>query len=463
MTPYELVTQNYAFPFTGYPFQVEDINDLAERQRTGLYWEPGLGKTFAATVCALHHKINGIKTTICILPPILVGQWARWLAKVKPRHGDPLKIVCYRGTPKQRKEIKLEGDFILMSIQIFKKDIERITHEFAGMDIQLIVDEAHALKDVGTNNYKSVRDFSYGRVIQLLTGTPLNNPMDAYAYVKFTSPDTYRNLAQFTRIHVEEKDFFDNPVKFCNLELLRENLLLNASRRTKEEVLLDLPECTIVPLEYDLEPAHMKLYRQLVNDQLLKLPDGDKLDVTQATALYNALAQVVMQWHYFARDDSLVSAGYELIDEVLDELGDKKLVVFAYYKRTNCRLVERYGCPGIWGDVSAKDKDAALEKFLSDDECRMLVLQSRAQGIDGIQHVCSDALYVEPPIALSHWTQSLSRVHREGQKSSTTIRMATAIGTIQERVLRSLMAKEELISPLQGNKVALREALLGGK
>lgn len=463
--PVDLVKAAFITPFDLYPFQGDAVTRLAPLPRSALYWEPGLGKTAGATHCMLYKMaIDEIDVSVILLPPILIDLWARWLAKITRADGTPLKVVIYRGSPAQRNQIRFDGsEIVLMSIQIFKKDIERIERETSGRRCHVVVDEAHCLKDVGTGNYKTLRDFAADKSLQLLTGTPLNSPGDAYAYVKLLSPSIYRNLKQFELIHVGERDFFNNVSKWSNLDLLQQNLMHNADRKTKEEVLLDLPECTIMPIHYELDPKHLKLYRKMVDEQLLKLPDGDKIDLTQSTALYHALGQIVMQWHYFGQDPELKSAGYTLIEQVLDELGDKKLIVFANYQRTNQEIVRRYNCSGVWGEISPTNKQRAIDRFIDDPKCRIITLQptSGGVGIDGLQHVCADIIYVEPPVAVTHLTQSLSRVHRDGQREAVTVRLGLATGTVQHMRVKALTAKEALVNPLQMSRARLRDALYG--
>ena len=463
MTPYELVQAHYRLPFELYPFQSEDVNTLAPRDRTALYWEPGLGKTAGATHCALYKLETGTQQIVVLMPPLLISQWARWLGRITRIDGSPISVLTYRGSPAERRAMKLNATFILMGIQIFKRDIERIEAEIGRRRLHVILDEAQCIKDVSTANYKTYRDFVSLQTHQLLTGTPLNHPLDAYSYIKLVAPTVYRNLSQFEQIHVAERDFFKNPVAYANLDLLKSNLQINASRKTKEDVLLDLPACTVVPIEYDLDPAHMKLYRLIVNEQLLKYDDDTKLDLTSATALYHALGQVVCQFGFFAGDDSKVSNVYDLIDEVLDELGSAKLVVFANYRRTNEYLVKRYNCPAVYGEISAINKQKAVDRFIDDPNCRLITLQpsSGGVGVDGLQHVSSDILYIEPPVSVAQLTQSLSRVHREGQKLPVTVRMAIANGTIQRHVADRLAEREALVNPLQLSKAVLQAALLG--
>ena len=130
---------------------------------------------------------------------------------------------------------------------------------------------------------------------------------------------------------------------------------------------------------------------------------------------------------------------------------------------TNRAIMETYDCPGVWGEISAKEKQAAKDRFINDKDCRLITMAPSAGGVgwDDAQHVCADVLYVEPPLSVSQWTQSLSRVHREGQKRPVTVRMLMAAGTIQEHIVASLTQKEDLVNPLQGSKALLRDAVFG--
>lgn len=465
---YRVVDAHYNLPFPPRPFQLTAIEELGALDTIGLYHHPGLGKTYTASVISLFKKIMGdVDTTIVLMPPILDRTWRKFLSTVTRKDGKPLKVLSYRGTPKQRAEMKLEGDFILMSMQIFKKDFDRLDAHFCDKKIHVINDEATCIKSVASDNHKKFRNFVAGHSFQLLTGTPLTTPMDAYAYVKLLGPSIYRNLAQFKRIHIEELDFYGNPKKWGNLDLLQENMSHNASFVRKEDVLLDLPAKNVIPLEYDLDPAHLKLYRHLVDAQLLQLPDGTKIDATQAQALRHALGQIIMSWGHFAGDPSKRAAGFDLIEETLDEIGDKKLVVFANYRMTNRAIVEHFGkkynAVAVYGDVSRTDKERNIARFCDDPSVRLITLQPKSGGVgvDGLQQVCSDCLFIEPPQTPADWNQALSRLWRDGQTFITNVRMAVAHKTLQVRGVQDLVFKEELVMPLQYSKAELRGLLFG--
>lgn len=465
MTPYELVRQYYVLPYDGYRFQVDTVNELSPLPRAGYYMDMGLGKTYISTLAALYKAlVDNQDQILVIMPPVLITNWGRWFDQLRDVDGAALTITRYRGTPKVRKQLSLASDVILVGIQIFKKDYARFVKELGNKRVVVIVDEAHMLKNVGSDNHEKVRDFAADKHFMMLTGTPINSPGDAYGMVKLLAPGIYRNLHHFENVHVAERDFFDKPKRWRNLDLLKENLAVNSKRLLKEECIADMPPVTYQPLFYDLDPEHLKLYRRLAEEQLLQYKDGSKLDATSVQALFHALGQIVCNWAHFAQDEHKISEGFNLIDETLDALGDGKLVLFSNYKLTNRALVKRlvkYNPVAIYGDIGPSERDRAVDKFVDDPTCRVFIgnPSSAGYGIDRLQHVCSTVMFLEPPISVSAFTQALARVHRIGQTKPVTVKLATAVHTLQERQLQALMDKEELVQTLTRGYQSVREAL----
>lgn len=461
MTPYELVKHNYTLPFDLYPYQQEAVNELAPTPRMGLWLDMGCGKTITSIVICLYKLLMGhVEHVIVLMPPILLVGWGRVLSKF-----PGLTYTIYRGTPKQREGLSLDSKFILMSYQIFKKDFDKLCKAYSHDHVALVCDESTAVKNVGSDTYKKVRDFAVGQHLLLLSGSPLSTPHDGYAPIKLVSPNIYRTLAQYEMIHVKSRDFFKNVTEWQNLDLLASNLLVNSVRVLKEDVLKDLPPVIYAPLYYELDPAHQKTYRILCDQQMLKFDNGEKLDATNASALYNALQQVPCNREHFMQEDG-ESQALDLIHEVMEELGDRKLVVFTAYRMTNRLLRERmqkYGVVTVFGEVSTKEKDAALDTFVNDPNCRMLVLQIRSGGfgIDGLQAVCTDALFMEMPIVPAWFHQAVARVHRTGQTKPVTARVAIAERTIQVRLWNILQEKDSLVNTCIRGPRDLREALAG--
>jgi SNF2 family DNA or RNA helicase len=460
-SPYALVTQHYTLPFTLYPYQVETVNELAPLPRSGHYLAVGVGKTATSTVCALYKlKHQGAQIVLVLMPPILIPTWKRWLESIK---GTSVKD--YRGSPKQRAEIEFDADFILMSYDIFKRDQEMIQRKVRRRRVVLICDEATAIKSVESKNYKTVRDFCEDGDLMLLTGTPLSKVLDGYAYVKLLAPVIYRNYKMFTNVHVIDFDYWGAPTGFQNLDLLKENMSVNAVRLLKEDVLKDLPAITYSPMYYDLTPEHARLYRELVSEQLLALPDGGKIDATQTTALWHACQQIVIGWSHFSGDESVRPAAFDILDQVLEELDDQKLIVFTNYRFTS-RLVNAYlqkvNAVPVYGEISGAQQQKNIDRFMADPSCRALVAQVQSAGYGlNLQGVCSNVLFLESPLVPLHFEQAVGRVYRNGQQNKVQVRVAIANKTLQVRLHGLLMAKDALVNKVVRSHKDLRNSLYG--
>jgi SNF2 family DNA or RNA helicase len=474
MTPFETVLQHftlpaelYGNPFVVHPLQIEAMNVLADNPEAGVYLDVGTGKTLVETLLSLYRMVHGAETTVLIMPPLLLKQWRIWLGRISRKGGSPLKVCTYAGTPSERAKLDFNVDFVLVGIQIFKRDYDRFSSHFLGRNFHVGVDEATMLANPNSDNHQKVHEFVAGMSVDLLTGTPANNPMDAYGLIKFVSPGVYRSRRHFENIHVEDRDFFGNPTKYQNLDVLKENLERNSYRILFEEMYPDTETPLFVPQPYDLEPAHLKLYRRLAEEQLLALPDGGKIDATQANRLTHALGQIVVNWGYFAGDPKLVSNAIGMIEERLDELGSGKLVVFANYKMSVALIQETFRkvkCVAINGEVSPKEKAAAIASFTEDKGCRLIVInpKSGGMGLDGLQHVSNHCMFVEPVAQPRDFHQCVARLKRTGQTKRVVVDLPTAEGTLQVRTFKNLLENDTTVNKVVHNATDLRTVLFGG-
>lgn len=459
-TPYDCVKSD--LPFQLYPFQVDVVNELADSDKAGYYLAVGCGKTMTSLAsCLFKLKTGRVSQVICVMPPILLTNWSRNLERVKG-----VTHSVYRGTPTQRELIDMNKDFILVGYQIFKKDFHVFQAKLGSKTVALLCDEGQAVKNVGSDTYKKVRDFAVGNHLLILTGTPMSTPEDGYAYMNLLTPGIYRSLHQFMAVHSAEKDFFGKTTKWTNLELLRDNMALNSYSITQAEAIKDLPSVTYNPIFYDLEPAHLKLYKRIAEEQLVILEStGKKIDITNASALIHALSQIPMNAEHFSQG-SVKSTGMDLVDELMSELGSGKLVVFTQYKMTNRKMVSecaKYNAVAVYGEVSAAQQQKNIDRFVNDPACRMIILQqaSGGVGIDQLQTVCNTVLFLELGYTSTGFEQAVARVLRAGQTLPVTVHLAVAVGTIQRKVLDVVMNKDSVLGVVQRGSGGLRSAIFG--
>ncbi len=471
MRTLEQVLDAHPFPlFDGHgnpsqlkPMQVEDINALAKLGRALGDLPVGYGKTPIATAVSLMLEPPA---TLIIVPPILVPRWGKWLRSIP----GITKVLEYEGSVAERKAMQLSGQqFIIASYGIFRNDFPRIRKELG--ESMLIVDEAQNCKNHNSVLFKRVKEFSDGYPLLLMSGTIMSKPGDGYAYCKLNSPNAYRTYAMFENIHVAKYNFFDQPIEWTNLELLQENLDLARVKRTKEEVHAHLPQANFLTLEYSLGKPHMKLYNQLMQEQLMTVADGIKLDATTAQRMYNYSQQIVANYGWFADDESLVANLFYLLDSVIDEIGlgqsvmpgerpRSKLVIWTVYKMTSRRILKYMNDLGIKTVAAFSETNSvkAAEAFENDPETVCIVAQPGSLGVGcNLQYVCNECFYAEFPLTSIPFWQSAGRIDREGQIFNPNIRLAVAKGTIQEQLLSNLYSNDELVRKASGNKRSIKD------
>jgi len=307
------------------------------------------------------------------------------------------------------------------------------------------------------------------RNLQLLTGTPINSPMDAYAYIKLLKPKAYRSLAHFMGLHVATVDFFKKPKTYDNLELVKQHLSEISISRTKEE----LHGYNIKPMfpdsEYSLAPDHQKLYEKLVDEQLLTFTDGTVIDATTVQKLRHALQQIVVNYDHFSNEPTNRSAAYDLIDQTIEETncaqqGSSKLIIWTKYKLTSRSVIAYLKEQKIVtvGAYSEADTERSINSFMDDDKTRILVAnyQSAGAGLNP-QHVCSEALFLEMDTVSLYMRQAIGRLDRVGQKLIPRMRFAVAENTVQVGLYEDLLDNDNLVQSIEPSKKSIKEMLMG--
>lgn len=443
--------------------QQEAVEQAVQYRKVLLNLEVGVGKTVIATAVAMMLKYDA---NIVVVPPILITPWFNWLTQMQ------CNVVCYRGTPAQRAAIDLENfDWAIMSHDIFRRDFEKVQASTKKRHFNVILDEAQAAKSPKSVLFRNMQTLVNGDAgLLMLTGTPLSTVLDAYSYIKLKTPTAYRSYANFTNVHVARYDFFNKPIEFTNLDRLKANFDAQTITGTKEEYHgfnLDpiFPDGT-----YELDKQHYNLYKELVEGQLLNLPDGELIDAVSSQRLYQALQQVVCNWGHFAGDKSKRSAIYDVIDQTVEEAEcaktDKsKLIIWTRARMTSrsvnayCNEVLRVKTVAAYSEV---DSEKSVQAFMNDPSVRILVAQQRSCGAGlNPQHLCWEALYVEVESSSILMRQSLGRLVRVGQKHTPRIKIAVAKGTIQETVVKRLLSNDDDVARVETTKQSVRNMLYG--
>jgi SNF2 family DNA or RNA helicase len=472
-TACELVVSEYPLPFTLRPDQVDTVNELCRLDWTheGLFLDVGTGKTVVATLITLWKALAGqVDNVVVVMPPILLDQWEEWIQEAFP----DLSCVIYYGSKKQRAKIDLDVDIMFTTFGMFKNDFEYLKEVYGASKTMLIVDEAAAVRRISTQLYAAVREFTYdlpNKHMLMLTGTALGRPEHAYAYISLKTPELYRDYTRFTLKHIEYVDQYGNPTKYKNLDQIQENLLKQAVWVKADEV-LTLPPVTTAPKIYKLTPQHYKLYNELMEEKLLELDDGRILDGTIPERMRHTAQRCVMSPACYG-GETIVPAGFQLIDNMCEELGmlsgsDEKLIIFCNYNESNEGVLKyvteklKLNAVLAYGKTGPTKNLKTVGRFLKDPLVQVLVAHPKSVGIGiNMQRVCRAILFLEVPTTANEYIQALGRVKREGQTRSVIVWIATAKGTIQVDLRRTVTRSEDMVQVVMPTKDTLRDALFG--
>ena len=159
----------------------------------------GLGKTLTtiATLCAFFHVTKNIKCMV-VCPKTVQNEWFAELLK----WNDYLNFTYYEPVDEDKpltiEKWKRNGGLIIIGNDRYRIQMQK---ESVQIDF-MILDEAHRLKNIDTNFYQTVKDFSPARKL-LLTGSPLQNHlMEYHAMLDLIQPN-FMNAAEFRKEFVK--------------------------------------------------------------------------------------------------------------------------------------------------------------------------------------------------------------------------------------------------------------------
>jgi SNF2 family DNA or RNA helicase len=129
----------------------------------------------------------------------------------------------------------------------------------------------------------------------------------------------------------------------------------------------------------------------------------------------------------------------EQIEEDLVTSQILKLVVFAIHKiciRWLAEKLKKFNPVILSGDTPGHLRQAHIDKFQNDPACRVFLgnIAAAGTGVDGLQNVCDEAIFVEQDWVPSSNAQAIMRLCRIGQRNPVRARVYSLYGSVDERV-----------------------------
>lgn len=425
------------------PYQQTGFNWLCKMMEFGLGAcladDMGLGKTLQViTLITKLYETDNIKTLL-VVPSSLMLNWKKEFLKFS--NIEPIIIHSSAG-------VKVDSIEISENVYItsYKMASKLVNEEF---DL-LVIDEAQAIKNVGTAQTKIIKDIKANYKIAL-TGTPIENNLgDLYSLFDFLNKGLLGTHKEFTK-HANKLIEENNYVQ------LRNSVKPFILRRLKSDktIINDLPE-KLESINYvALSKNQVSLYKKEVQfiEELLK---GDKpmpkafilSSIMKFKQICNHPSQFLNDGKYTPSD----SGKFENLKIIAESVKENKeqMLVFTQFKEMTEPLAEFlesiFDEKGliIHGSTSVKNRDLYVSKFNSDDYVPFMVLSLKAGGtglnLVSANHVVHFDRWWNPAIE----NQATDRAFRIGQTKNVNIYKFICNDTIEEKIDQILNTKQAI-------------------
>ena len=419
----------------------------------------GLGKTvqILSVILSYIEESNDSKTSIVVSPSSLTLNWLNEAKKFAPN----LKVQVIRGTSAERKRL-IENidkyDLIITSYDLLKRDIQyykEYSFRYA------IADEAQYLKNSTTQNAKAIKQIkSMSRFA--LTGTPIENSLaELWSIFDFIMPGYLFNYKDFKTKYETPivKDEDEKSLK--KLKMLIEPFIL---RRTKKEVLTELPEKIVTVLNNEMDEEQEKLYLTYLAQAKEELADeiennGFEKSQIKILALLTRLRQICCHPKLFIENYKGHSSKLDQCMEIVEDATEAghKILIFSTYTSMFDLLEKELGARNInyfklTGSTKVDERIKMVDEFNETNNAKVFLISLKAGGT-GLNLTGADmVIHYDPWWNLSAENQATDRAYRIGQKNNVQVYKLITKNSIEEKIYELQKRKSELAQNMLSTK-----------
>ena len=440
-------------------YQLEGFQWLARLGAAGLGAcladDMGLGKTIQALALLVSRAEQG--PSLVIAPTSVCANWMQEAARFAPT----LRMQRY-GEGDRETLLKELGpyDVVVATYGLLQLDQAR----FEALEWNtVILDEAQAIKNAFTKRSQAAMTLKAAFRI-VCTGTPIENHLlELWNLFRFLNPGLLGTHDSFrTRFQTPiERDQDGEAVQRLK-RLLRPFLL----RRTKAQVLQELPPRTEITLEVERSADEIAFYEALRRSSLASLEGGEpKEQAFQVLAALMRLRRACCHPELVQPGLGIGGSKLEAFLELLDELRENRhrALVFSQFvdhlSLVRARLdAAQVPYQYLDGSTPVKAREAAVAAFQR-GEGNVFLISLKAGGL-GLNLTAADyVIHLDPWWNPAVEDQASDRAHRIGQTRPVTIYRLVAKGTVEQKIVELHQHKRSLAdSLLEGSASASLDA-----
>ena len=405
----------------------------------------GLGKTVQTLAFILSKADEG--PSLVVAPKSVVPNWDIEAARFAPS----LNVTVLNDISKREDCIAAAGpgDLVLATYGVLGTEAQALSAKKWNV---ICLDEAHQIKNRNTRVSAAAMSLDGASRI-ILTGTPIQNHLgELWNLFQFINPGLLGPWNDF------KARYMSSELDDDRREFLRDLVQPFILRRTKEEVLDELPEKIVYEQMVELSPEEMQVYeamRKYVEDRVntggkkkKKKDDAIQVDFfAELTKLRLAALSLSLVYDDWKLGSSKTDALMGLLDEISAVEGNQVVVFsqFTSYLTQVKALLDRKGIRYLYldGQTELDERRVVVEQFQNGD-CPLFLASLKAGGLGLNLTAANYVILLDPWWNPAIESQAMDRAHRIGQMRAVTVIRLIARHTIEEKILRLHETKQTL-------------------
>lgn len=413
----------------------------------------GLGKTVQVLTVILSYiqeNKEKAKNSIIVCPSSLTLNWYNEIQKFTPT----IKKLVISGDYLERKR-KIETinnyQIVITSYDSLKRDIDLYTqYNFK----YIVADEAQYIKNNNTKNSKAVKLIN-AETKFALTGTPIENSLsELWSIFDFIMPGYLYKYKKF-------KELYEIPIiknqdeeKMNKLKKQIEPFIL---RRTKSEVLTELPDKTVTILSNEMKEEQYSIYMSYMaqaRDEIMYQIDMKGFEKSQIKilSLLMRLRQICCHPKLFLSEYTGESSKLNQCIEIIQDAvwGEHKILLFSSYT-SMFEIIEeqlkklKINYLKLTGQTKVGERIKLVDEFNTNENIKVFLISLKAGGT-GLNLTGADmVIHYDPWWNLSAENQATDRTYRIGQKKNVQVYKLITKNSIEEKIYELQQKKAKLI------------------
>lgn len=429
---------------------------LYENQLSGLLCDDmGLGKTYQslALIDGIIMQNQQPRNFLIVCPTSVLPHWHEKLNELKKKVN---LVVYYGGDRRLIQSKRAKHNVVLTSYGILRNDLDKL----ADIPFEVaIFDEIQTAKNKASLTNAAINKLNSKMRIGL-TGTPIeNNLSELKALFDIILPEYLGTDAAFRKNYINPIERQEDKKKREQLQRIIRPFIL---RRTKKQVLEELPPKIEEIRKCELSDEQVKLYQEVLNTRAKMLlaqlyNKSENIPYIHIFAVLNYLKQICN--HPAQLEDGCLdynkyaSGKWELFCELLEESLNSgfKVVVFSQYLNM-LGLIEAYlkdnhiEFATIKG--ATKNRKEMVDRFNNDPNCKVFTGSLRASGLGINLTGGSVVIHYDRWWNAAREDQATDRIYRIGQTRGVQVLKLVTEGTLEEKIDRIIQKKKKLMSDL---------------